>query len=135
MALGIKYVCSHCAHSIEVWDDGNPYFLSDKGRPQYYYHPNDREVLQEYIRQSEGKDLVGYDLQIFLEKRTGNMTELMCLDCGKVFKRDLDKKKAVCPSRNCKSTNITDVCKLNKKCCPICKQGHFHKDDKWFCIS
>ena len=125
MAACFTFVCSHCGYSIEAWDDGNPYFLSDKGRHQYFYHPGGEEQLMEYVSQSEGKDLTGAALQKFLENRTGNMTDMICLDCGRKFRRDLDKQKALCPSRRCKSANISDTCELEGKPCPTCKQGRF----------
>ena len=60
-----------------------------------------------------------------LSERIGNMSEMVCLECGREFKRDLDRQKAVCPSRNCKSKNITYVYELEGRSCPKCKQGIF----------
>jgi hypothetical protein len=125
MAACYTFVCSYCRYSIEAWDDGNPYFLSDKGRRQYFYHPGGEEQLKEYVSQSDGKDLTGDELNKFLEKRTGNMSEMLCLDCGRKFRRDLERQKAVCPSRTCKSANIIDTWELEDKQCPKCKQGQF----------
>ena len=125
MALGMRYVCSGCGFAIDTWDDGNPYFLSDKGRRQYFYHPSGHEQLQEYIRQSEGRYLTGDALDAFLAKRTGNMSDMLCLDCGRKFRRDLEKQKAVCPSRECRSRNISHTWELQDKQCPQCKKGVF----------
>ena len=64
--------------------------------------------------------------------RTGNMSDMLCLDCGREFRRDLEREKAVCPSRKCRSTHIVDVCELNGKPCPKCRQGVFKIDpDNW----
>jgi predicted lipoprotein with Yx(FWY)xxD motif len=48
MAMGVCFVCSNCAHSVEAWDDGNPYYLDDGGKKVYAYHP-DHEALAKCI--------------------------------------------------------------------------------------
>jgi hypothetical protein len=32
MAAGIRLMCDNCSKSIEVWDDGNPYYLDRRGK-------------------------------------------------------------------------------------------------------
>jgi hypothetical protein len=67
-----------------------------------------------------------------LNERIGNIANMLCLDCGREFKRDLEREKAVCSSRKCKSANIVDVCELDEKPCPKCRQGVFKVDpDQW----
>jgi hypothetical protein len=134
MASGYTFECTHCKYSFMAWDDGNPYFRSDKGRPQFFYHPDEGRLF-EYVSQSVGRDLTGEALNEFLKKRTGNMTDMLCLDCGRRFKRDLRRQKPVCPSRKCKSANISDLCELEDKICPKCKQGVFKCDPDNVAIS
>lgn len=57
MAQGRIYICENCGKSVEAWDEGNPYFLDQRGKKQYRYHP-DRE-----------RDLC-----------IGNDSDLICLD-------------------------------------------------------
>jgi len=135
MALGSTFVCTHCKLSIMAWDEGNPYFLSDAGKKQFFYHPSGEYQLQEYIQQSEGRNLEGIELEKFLKKRTGNMSNMICLDCGREFRRDLNRQKALCPSRKCKSKNISHIWELNGKQCPRCKQGVFKEDESQQIIS
>jgi len=135
MASGIGYICKHCKFSIIAWDDGNPYFLSDKGKPQFFYHPSGESQLQEYIQQSSGKDLKGAELDAFLENRTGNMSNMLCLDCGRELRIDLGRKKAICNSIKCRSSNVASFMELNGKTCPKCKKGVFRKDKNQQMIS
>lgn len=135
MAERLTFVCTHCKFTIKAWDDGNPYFLSDAGKPQFFYHPCGKYLLQEYIQQSFGKDLKGTELDAFLENRTGNMSNMICLDCGREFKIDLKRRKAVCNSRKCKSKNISHTWELNGKQCPTCKLGVFKEDETQQVIS
>lgn len=83
------------------------------------------ERLEEYIQQSEGRYLTGKEREDFLAGRRGNMSDLLCLDCGNGFKRDLEKQRAVCPKRNCKSKNVISLGELEGKLCPRCKTGAF----------
>ena len=135
MAEGFTYVCTHCKHSIDAWDDGNSYFMSDSGKPQFFYHPSGEYQLQEYIQQSSGKDLKGAELDSFLESRTGNMSDMLCLDCGRKFKIDLERKKVICNSRKCKSANVVSFTELEEKQCPKCKKGVFRRDKNSHMIS
>lgn len=188
MAMGVTFVCANCKFAVEAWDDGNPYFLSYKGRPQFFYHPDGEGMLESYkikymcdalgaivdqvhdemftemlrhvIQRAGGHSgldrdhlswlkedlsrlcdmvrsrlasvpaLAGVTVPDYerLSERTGNMSDVLCLDCGRKFKRDLEKQKAVCPVRTCKSAKIVDVCDLNGKTCPKCKQGIFQED-------
>lgn len=124
MAEGRKLICSHCGYALEAWSDGNPFFLSDAGEPQFFYHPNESQ-LEEYIQQSEGRYLTGEARQDFMVKRVGNMNDLLCLDCGNTFRLDADRQPTVCPQERCKSKNGVDVWLLSGKTCPRCKTGTF----------
>lgn len=135
MAEGFTYVCTHCKFSLVAWDDGNPYFLSDNGKPQFFYHPSGESQLQEYIEQSEGRYLTGSDLEGFLADRTGNMSDMLCLDCGMEFRVDLDRKEAICNSKTCESANVVSFMKLEGKQCPKCKEGVFREDETCRAIS
>ena len=125
MAEGKQFVCSHCRYAIEARDDGNHYFLSDAGKPQFLDHPGQDKRLEEHIQQSEGRNLTGKAREDFLARRVGNMSDLLCLDCGSKFRRDLDKQEAVCPRKKCQSKNVTNVWQLEGKTCPSCKTGRF----------
>jgi len=85
MAQQFIYTCSECGYSISAWGDGNPYFISDEGKRLFFYHPSE-SLLKEYIAKSEGRDLTGDALNEFLRNRTGNMSDMICLDsasfCG-----------------------------------------------------
>ena len=187
MASGITYICSGCKHSIETWSDGNPYFLSYKGTPQYFYHPDGEQVLESYkmkymydalnaiadelqspmlvdmlkfefktlgrIRTPEKQDLsrtidmvrsmlsssppVTISIPEYdnLNERTGNMVDMLCLDCGREFRRDMERQKAVCPSRKCKSAHITPTWELDGRECPKCRRGVFKEDESVRAIS
>ncbi len=45
MAQRFRFVCGKCDHTIEAWDDGNPYYIDDDGKKKYVYHPN-HELLE-----------------------------------------------------------------------------------------
>ena len=125
MATGLTFVCSHCRYAIEACDNGNPYFLSDDGKLHFLSHNDGEERLEEYIQQSEGRFLKGQTRKDFLAKRIGIMSDLLCLDCGSKFRRDLKEQEAVCPRLKCKSKNVVAVCQLEGQTCPSCKTGRF----------
>lgn len=112
---------------IESWSDGNPYFMSDDGKPQFFHHPQEY-LLDEYVTQSEGRTLSGKEREKFIASRVGNMSDMLCLDCGAKFQLDLERKEAVCPRKKCHSKNISDTWKLAGKKCPSCKVGRFKSE-------
>jgi hypothetical protein len=181
MASCSASICSHCGYTIEAWDDGNPYFLSYRGKKQFFYHPSGERLLESYKMQYMHDALhaiatklqdeqlaerlkfefetlgnhqtttiqdLSYLIKAFrkkvaslpaslkiampnydkMGKRVGNMSDVLCLDCGRKFKRDLERDKAVCSSRKCRSTKIVDLCELDGKPCPKCRQGVFKAD-------
>jgi len=101
MAQRFRFVCGECDHTIEVWDDGNPYYIDDDGRKKYAYHPN-HELLERCI---------------------GNDTEHLCLSCKKEFMVDSEAQTTACPK--CKSSEIVRKMELAAKSCPYCKEGVF----------
>ncbi len=101
MAQGFRFVCGKCDHTIEAWDDGNPYYFDDDGKKKYAYHPND-ELLKRCI---------------------GNDAEHLCLSCEKEFMVDLEAPITACPK--CKSSEIVRKMELAGKSCPYCKEGVF----------
>lgn len=111
MAEGRRFVCNHCGRKIEAWDEGNPYFINEKGKKEYAYHP-DWDKLALCI---------------------GNDTPHICLDCGARFKVDSEKPISAC--RKCHSTRIIDLCELEGQPCPYCKAGIFAIDPNTFVIS
>jgi hypothetical protein len=66
--------CNHCGHSIEAWNDGNPYYVDERGRKRYAYHP------------SSERDLC-----------VGNDSPHICLSCGCKFMVDSRKPISPCP--------------------------------------
>ena len=110
MAQAIMFVCSDCRHSVEAWDDGNPYYIDDGGRKQYAYHPSaDRD------------------------KCIGNDSPHICLSCGHDFMIDSRAPISACPE--CKDTDIVDTYHLNGKRCPYCKTGKFPDSPQFTAIS
>ena len=100
VAQSFQFVCGGCAHTIEAWDEGNPYYIDDDGKKQYAYHPSDKR-----------------DLCI------GNDSPHLCLSCKKEFMADSEAPITACPK--CKSSEIVDKMELARKSCPYCKAGVF----------
>jgi hypothetical protein len=125
---GKSFVCSHCRYLLEASDQGHRYFLSDAGKPQFLGQSGGTEQREELIRQSAGRDLAGKAREAFLAQRMGRMSDLLCLDCGSTFKRDLDRQEAVCPRFKCKSKNVVATWRLAGKTCPSCKTGCFKEE-------
>jgi hypothetical protein len=48
MAESRRFVCTQCAHEIEAWSDGNPFYLDERGRKRHAYHP-DHENLDRCV--------------------------------------------------------------------------------------
>ncbi len=111
MAAGIRFICDHCNHTIESWDDGNPYYFDEHGKKQYAYHPN-------------------HDL---LDMCIGNDSPTLCLSCGKEFMIDSRSPVTVCPK--CSDQHIADTFELGGKRCPYCKKGTFNQDPDYFAVS
>lgn len=111
MAESKRFVCSLCAHTIESWSDGNPYYFDENGKKQYAYHP-DHERLAMCI---------------------GNDTPFLCLGCGADFTIDSNRGNRVCPQ--CNGTSIVETYDLEGNVCPQCHNGTFVVDPDFFCIS
>ncbi|MEM7681450.1 MAG: hypothetical protein AAF288_05805 [Planctomycetota bacterium] len=117
MAMGVRWVCSHCRRTVDAWDDGNPYFLDQNGRKQHFYHPTRLEDLP-----GVGPDTV-----------FGNDSDALCLDCGHDFCIDSEKPIDACPK--CGESDLADTWELNGKRCPWCKRGRFVEDPEVRMIS
>ena len=111
MAECIRFVCSSCQKSIEAWSDGNPFYIDENGKKKYAYHPDHEE----------------------LEKCIANDLPYLCLDCGQQVKIDSRKRTKNCP--DCMSANVADTFSLEGVTCPMCDDGHFVRDSKFYCIS
>ena len=110
MAQGFHFVCDKCDHTIEAWDDGNPYYIEFVGitktgkvkqKKKYAHHPNDELVA----------------------RCIGNDVEHLCLSCKKEFMVDSEAPITTCPK--CKSSEIVDTMELAGKSCPYWKEGVF----------
>jgi hypothetical protein len=42
MAQSFRFICNSCGETIESWDEGDPYYLDERGRKQYAYHPDSK---------------------------------------------------------------------------------------------
>ena len=111
MAEGLRFVCDACAHAIDAWSDGNPYYIDEDGDKQYAYHP-DHERLARGI---------------------GNDSPHICLECGEEFAMDSRAPLATCPK--CDNANISATFRLDGKRCPYCKAGVFAEDPDSWCVS
>lgn len=111
MASCIQFVCSGCGHSIEAWDDGNPFYLDAHGNKKYAYHPDHDQ----------------------LEKCIANDVPHLCLTCGTEVKIDSRIECKVCSE--CGSGDVVDTYQLEGVKCPKCEVGHFVSDKDFFCIS
>ena len=110
MAEGIQYICNNCAHNIEAWSDGNPYYINKKGCKEYAYHPDSK-----------------------LDKCIGNDSPHICLTCGEAF--SIDSRNPATRCHKCDSTNIADTYRLDGVTCPYCHAGTFERDHDYNCIS
>jgi DNA-directed RNA polymerase subunit RPC12/RpoP len=111
MAQGRLFRCTNCKFRVGAWSDAKAYYLSERGRKKYAYHPN-HELLAR---------CVGFDVPH------------LCLECGTIF--DIDSQKPSSTCRTCTSTRIVD-CYLADGCkCPKCKQGTLKEDPKGRAIS
>ena len=111
MAQGFLFVCGGCKRSIEAWDEGNPYYLDEKGEKQYAYHPR-------------------HDL---LALCVGNDSPHLCLACGHEFMVDSRTPTTACPK--CGADEIETTWELAGKACPYCRTGTFARDPTFAAIS
>ena len=126
--------CPTCGFEIEAWEDGNPYIRDDKGKPRFYYHPGgeeDRIKILEECRWAECKS--PEELEVLLNKKSGVMSEFICMDCCKFFKTDAEKHTPWC--RKCGSQNVMNITELAGVRCPKCRMGNFPSTPEFGAIS
>ena len=111
MAECVRFECTGCGYSVDAWSDGNPFYLDRSGNKVYAYHPDHAE----------------------LAKCIANDQPHLCLTCGEESKFDSRLETRVCPQ--CCSNDVVDLFTLEGMKCPKCEDGHFAKDDEFFCIS
>lgn len=111
MAECVRFVCSGCGHPIEAWSDGNPFYIDEAGNKKFAYHPNHDE----------------------LEKCIANDEPHLCLICGNEVNIDSRLEAKTCPE--CGSTSVVDTFGLEDVKCPKCHEGHFIRDNDFYCIS
>ena len=111
MAEGIRFVCSSCGNAIQAWSDGNPFYIDEAGNKKYAYHPNHDE----------------------LAKCIANDSPHLCLQCGNTVKIDSRLESKVCP--DCNSENVVGTFGLEGVKCPQCDDGHFMRDNEFYCLS
>lgn len=100
MAEGVEFSCEHCGHTIEAWSDGNPYYLDERGRKRYAYHPSPELALC-----------------------IGNHVPHVCLACGAMTRVDSRAPRDQC--RKCRAHDLVATFELGGRPCPYCKQGRF----------
>ena len=111
MAEGARFHCDHCHHEIESWSDGNPYLLNEKGEKEYAYHPDhDRLALT-----------------------IGNDSPHLCLACGE--KQMVDSRSPHDACTRCGAERLVDTWNLGGEPCPLCRNGHFRRDETFRPIS
>jgi DNA-directed RNA polymerase subunit RPC12/RpoP len=110
MATGRVFKCSACAHAVEAWDDGRPYYVDDRGEKRYAHHPSPERALC-----------------------TGVETPVLCLACGGEAVRDSAAPIGRCP--RCAERKLVATWRLEGKRCPYCKAGTFATDDSSLLIS
>lgn len=103
-----RFLCSDCGRKVDVWSDGNPFYIDDTGNKKYAYHP-DHEALAKCI---------------------GNDLPHLCLNCGHDVVVDSRSSKRICP--DCGSDKVTEAFLLENVVCPTCRKGKFHLDDPSF---
>jgi hypothetical protein len=50
MAMCVRFICQHCAKSVDSWDEGNPYYFDDTGTKRYAYHPDPQRDFLHWSR-------------------------------------------------------------------------------------
>ena len=111
MASCERVTCDHCAHTIDVWSDGNPYYIDEDGKKRYAYHPN-HELLARCI---------------------GNDEPHLCLACGARTKVDSRAPRDRC--RKCRARALVSTDDVAGRQCPYCRQGVFQVDPSFFATS
>ena len=100
MAAGQVFKCSACSHVFEAWDEGNPYYLDERGEKHYAYHPSPERA-----------------------RCTANDTPTLCLSCGAEIMRDSAAPITRCPQ--CGAGKLVALWLLEGRPCPYCKVGTF----------
>jgi DNA-directed RNA polymerase subunit RPC12/RpoP len=134
MAMGLLYRCTGCGLSVTTWDEGNPYILDDQGEMHFFYHPGGWDVVEEVVNSSAvGMTLTGKEREAFIHSRVGNQSDHICLDCGTLYRCDIERAEPVCPGcasgRSCRTWRIEGVE------CPKCRKGVFERDVEFTAIS
>lgn len=111
MASCTRFICGHCARQVEAWSDGNPYFVDEHGDKRYAYHPDHAN----------------------LARCIGNDVPHLCLACGAEFVVDIRTGDRKCPV--CGAIDNVDLCDLEGRRCPTCKEGRFAADPDYFAVS
>ena len=103
MASGMHLKCKKCDFTIEVWSDGNPYFIDDSGQKKYAYHP-----------QSEADLCTEVDVPH------------ICQKCAHQFNVDSAATISHCPK--CDYDKIIETWYLLGESCPACKEAKIVAD-------
>lgn len=111
MAAGIRLACTSCQFAIVAWDDGNPFYLDERGRKRYAHHPN-HEALARCI---------------------GNDVPHLCLECGAQARVDSRRPRDRC--RRCRTGRLVATWELAGHTCPRCHEGRFAQDPEFIAIS
>lgn len=110
MAEGRTFVCTNCSHSLQAWDEGDPYYVDKRGKRRYVYHPSPER-----------------------DRATGVEWPALCLGCGLEITQD--SAAAVEQCARCASQEIVDVWAVDGRVCPYCRAGTFAVEPDSFAIS
>ncbi|MEO2034441.1 MAG: hypothetical protein ABGZ35_20395 [Planctomycetaceae bacterium] len=118
MARGVLFVCNSCDHTIEAWDDGNPYYFDEA------------VITKTGVTQ---KKIYAYHPSAEFDQCVGNDSPHLCLSCGKDFMVDSEAPITACPK--CTAREIVDTWSLGGKTCPYCHTGVFDEEPGFHPIS
>ena len=110
MAGGQIFKCSACSRALHAWDEGNPYYVDERGDKHYAYHPSPER-----------------------ERCTGNDTPILCLGCGAELMCDSGAPITRCPQ--CGARQLVALWLLEGRTCPYCQVGTFRADPDSFMVS
>lgn len=132
MAAGTDFTCSHCGFQIESWDDGNPYLTDHEGKRHFFHHPGDYWQPREFYQQQTGRaEVREEDYLAFCQELGGNESNLICLHCGRLTRRDPGRDSMRCTG--CRRHELHDTRELEGMACPKCGKGTF--PGEWGAIS
>jgi DNA-directed RNA polymerase subunit RPC12/RpoP len=125
--MSLIFTCEHCGHTVEGWDEGNPYIIDSKMKRVYFYHPGGEHILEQVAGEVIAASNGALDFDTVLKERTGNAPDHVCMQCGHIRKFDPGRDTAIC--RKCGGTELVKAYHIGGKPCPKCKVGKFSEGE------